>query len=153
MYWLAPSTAGLRQFQTLFYFWSAVRSNLTDTHDQIFLRGHSDTVMVLQMSPSVCCHPPAATAARFHPRSFHLQGKLLASGQAGADSDVLVWDAEDSSLLFRLEEHDHGAYCIVQPAMRLAVNACRLPLFTPNMPWLQVLWTLHSLMMSDCSSL
>ena len=89
-----------------------VKSSLTDTHDQTFLRGHTDTVMVLQMSPSVRWQsspssPPTRPAHRTAPRHVS-QGKLLASGQAGTESDVLVWDAESNELLYRLEEHDGG---------------------------------------------
>lgn len=36
------------------------------------------------------------------------QGRLLATGQAGADSDVVVWEAETGKVVYRFEEHDHG---------------------------------------------
>ena len=70
---------------------AVVISDLTDPHDQSFLRGHDDTVTCLALSPS---------------------GGLVASGQTGANADVCVWDFEARALLFRCPEHDHGVACV-----------------------------------------
>ena len=37
-----------------------------------------------------------------------MPARLIASGQGGHNSDVLVWNFEDRSVLFRFAEHDHG---------------------------------------------
>ena len=134
-----------------------VKSALADTHDQTFLRGHNDTVMVLQLSPSVSQEHGARLAPSHHTLrrraslpglhwyNSRLQGKLLASGQAGKDSDVLVWDTTTNELLYRFEEHDGGESLLAclaylqSPATHTAVS---LPF--------QVLWTLPFQMMSDC---
>ncbi|OQR89815.1 hypothetical protein ACHHYP_06029 [Achlya hypogyna] len=62
-------------------------ASLTDPHNQVFLRGHDGNISALAMSPS---------------------GALLASGQYGANSDVLVWEYASRRLLYRLSEHDVG---------------------------------------------
>jgi len=66
---------------------SVVVCDLADPHDQVFLRGHDNDITCLVLSPS---------------------GRYVASGQSGYNSDVVVWDFESKSLLYRLSEHDHG---------------------------------------------
>lgn len=70
---------------------SVVINDLTDPHQQIFLRGHDDHISCMAMSKS---------------------GRLLASGQIGDNSDVCVWDVTKKNLLYRLSEHYHGISCL-----------------------------------------
>ena len=58
-----------------------------DPHQQTFFRGHDDNVSCLALSSS---------------------GRFVASGQRGKSSDVIVWDYEARSSIFRCEEHDAG---------------------------------------------
>ncbi|OQS03482.1 cleavage induced hypothetical protein [Thraustotheca clavata] len=62
-------------------------ASLSDPHNQVFLRGHDGNISALAMSPS---------------------GALLASGQHGSNSDVIVWDYNSRKLLYRFSEHDYG---------------------------------------------
>ncbi|RHY34592.1 hypothetical protein DYB32_000807, partial [Aphanomyces invadans] len=64
-----------------------VIASLSDPHNQVFLRGHDANITCLTMSPT---------------------GRYLASGQAGSNADILVWDYASRQLLFRLSEHDFG---------------------------------------------
>jgi WD40 repeat protein len=64
---------------------SVVIGDLIDPHLQHFLRSHDDTITSISLSP---------------------QGRLIASGQRGEHSDVLVWDYGSRQLLYRFEEHD-----------------------------------------------
>jgi WD40 repeat protein len=64
---------------------NVVIGDLIDPHLQHFLRGHDDCVTCLALSPS---------------------GQYIASGQRGENSDVIVWDYANRSLLYRFEEHD-----------------------------------------------
>ncbi len=64
---------------------SVVVGDLIDPHQQDFLRGHDDVVTSIALSS---------------------QGRLIASGQKGERSDVVVWDYDSRSLLYRFEEHD-----------------------------------------------
>ena len=74
-----------------------VVSQLKNTHNQTFLRGHDDLITCLDVSSS---------------------GALIASGQTGDNADVVVWEylpgAADESQppsgreLYRLQEHDGG---------------------------------------------
>eukprot|EP00906_Rhabdomonas_costata_P031743 RCo044797 len=64
-----------------------VVGDVQDPHNQSFLRGHDDDVTALAVSST---------------------GRLVASGQRGANADVVVWDFEDRRVRFRLDEHDHG---------------------------------------------
>jgi WD40 repeat protein len=68
-----------------------VVGNLTDPNGQIFLRGHDDNVTCVGLSPS---------------------GSLIASGQRGYNSDVLIWDFSSQTLKYRLSEHDHQIVCL-----------------------------------------
>eukprot|EP00164_Ancoracysta_twista_P003295 GFYU01004401.1.p1 GENE.GFYU01004401.1~~GFYU01004401.1.p1 ORF type:complete len:617 (-),score=197.08 GFYU01004401.1:136-1986(-) len=65
---------------------SVVIADISDPHNQTFLRGHDDNISCLSMSKT---------------------GRLLASGQVGENSDVVVWDFETRKPLYRLSEHDH----------------------------------------------
>ena len=58
-----------------------------DPHKQTFFRGHDDSISCLTVSSS---------------------GGIIASGQDGAESDVIVWDYEAKEVMFRCEEHRHG---------------------------------------------
>jgi WD40 repeat protein len=62
--------------------------DLIDTQSQVFMRQHDDFVTSIALSSS---------------------GNMLASGQTGANNgnaDVLVWDFEQRTVLYRLEELD-----------------------------------------------
>ena len=65
--------------------------NLSDAHEQQFLRGHDDNVTCLFVSRT---------------------GRWLVSGQRGVNANVCVWRFEDRALVFRLEEHDFGVKCV-----------------------------------------
>jgi WD40 repeat protein len=64
---------------------NVVVGDLIDPHLQHFLRGHDDAVTSVALSS---------------------RGRLIASGQRGERSDVLVWDYESRQQLYRFEEHD-----------------------------------------------
>lgn len=40
------------------------------------------------------------------------KGRMIAAGEDGVRSDVVVWKAADRSLLFRFSEHDNGVLCL-----------------------------------------
>lgn len=64
-----------------------VASSMSDTHDQRFFNGHDDFVTCLAVSHN---------------------GNLLASGQQGANADLVLWDYNTGELKFRWQEHDYG---------------------------------------------
>jgi len=64
-----------------------VVTDLSDPHNQIFLRGHDGPITCIAMSPS---------------------GAYLCSGQTGTNADVIVWNFETKTLLHRFNVHDHG---------------------------------------------
>ena len=64
-----------------------VIADFNDPHQQEFLRGHDDDISTLSVSPS---------------------GNLIASGQQGTNSDVIIWDYASRQIKFRFSEHDHG---------------------------------------------
>jgi WD40 repeat protein len=64
-----------------------VIGELEDPHKQRFLRGHAERLTCLALSPS---------------------GRLIASGEGGDDSDIVVWDFEKGTELYRLQEHNGG---------------------------------------------
>ena len=64
-----------------------VIADFNDPHQQEFLRGHDDDISSLSVSPS---------------------GNLIASGQQGTNSDVIIWDYASRQIKFRFSEHDHG---------------------------------------------
>lgn len=66
-------------------------SDLSDPHNQVFLRGHDDNITCMSLSPS---------------------GRYIASGQKGENSDVIVWDFDEKKLLYRLQSHDSGIACV-----------------------------------------
>eukprot|EP00762_Andalucia_godoyi_P002084 ANDGO_02593.mRNA.1 Cilia- and flagella-associated protein 52 len=63
----------------------------TSDSQQTFLRGHDSDVSAITLSSS---------------------GRLLASGQRGLDSDIVIWDVDARRAAYRLEEHDHGISCL-----------------------------------------
>ena len=64
-----------------------VACDKSDPHKQTFFRGHDADITCLTVSKS---------------------GRFIASGQAGQESDVIVWDYENKSMMFRCQEHDNG---------------------------------------------
>jgi WD40 repeat protein len=64
-----------------------VLNSFSDPHQQCFLRGHTDYISSVHISPS---------------------GRWIASGQQGAESDVIVWSYETKDIKYRLEEHQFG---------------------------------------------
>jgi len=64
-----------------------VIASLSDSNAQSFLRGHDDHIQCLAVSSS---------------------GRLIASGQGGHNSDVIVWDVDSKSRIYTLQEHDNG---------------------------------------------
>ncbi|CAM9768810.1 unnamed protein product [Chrysoparadoxa australica] len=70
---------------------NVVIGSLTDPHEQVILDGHDSKVTCLSLSKA---------------------GRFIASGQAGENADVLVWDCESRALVYRLSEHDHGIACV-----------------------------------------
>lgn len=64
-----------------------VVADLSDPHNQVFLRGHDDFITTISVSPS---------------------GRYIASGNRGENADVIVWDFEEKRLLYRMQSHDHG---------------------------------------------
>jgi WD40 repeat protein len=65
---------------------SIVVGNLNDPHNQSFLTAHDDLITCLSVSNA---------------------GGLLASGQKGDNSDILIWDYSTKKAMFRLSEHDY----------------------------------------------
>lgn len=65
---------------------NVVIGDLIDPHAQDMLSKHDDLVSCLTLSPS---------------------GTLIASGQKGQNSDIIVWDYLTKKVVFRFEEHDH----------------------------------------------
>lgn len=70
---------------------SIIIGDINDPHNQHFLRGHDDQITCLALSND---------------------GRLIASGQRGDNSDILLWDYETKKAVFRLSEHDHEVSCI-----------------------------------------
>lgn len=66
---------------------SVVLSDLSDEHDQKFFWGHDSNVSCIAYSKS---------------------GNLVATGQYGFNSDVLVWDVFKNELVYHFSEHDVG---------------------------------------------
>lgn len=65
--------------------------DLSDPHEQSFLKGHDDFVTCVAVSN---------------------RGHLAASGQQGANADVILWDLETKTQKFCFQEQDHGIDCI-----------------------------------------
>ena len=70
---------------------SIIVGDLNDPHNQHFLRAHDDQITCLAVSNA---------------------GALLASGQRGDNSDILLWDYQNKKAIFRLSEHDHEVACL-----------------------------------------
>jgi WD40 repeat protein len=64
-----------------------VIAEMNDPNKQYFLRGHDDEVTTIAVSHN---------------------GRLIASGQKGENSDILVWDYQTRRKLFTLSEHDYS---------------------------------------------
>jgi len=64
-----------------------VIAEMNDPNKQYFLRGHDNEVRTISLSKN---------------------GKLLASGQKGENSDILVWDYHSRRILYTLSEHDYA---------------------------------------------
>jgi WD40 repeat protein len=64
---------------------SIIVGDINDPHNQHFLRGHDDQITCLTLSNS---------------------GSLIASGQRGDNSDIILWDYQSKKAVFRLSEHD-----------------------------------------------
>jgi WD40 repeat protein len=65
---------------------SLVIGDLIDAHTQEFLRQHDDAITAIAVSSS---------------------GRMIASGQQGENSDVIIWDFETKKVMHTLEEHDY----------------------------------------------
>jgi len=65
---------------------SIVVGDLTDPHNQSFLTAHDDQITSIAIS---------------------YQGHLMATGQKGDNSDIVIWDYQARRAIFRLSEHDH----------------------------------------------
>jgi WD40 repeat protein len=70
---------------------SIIVGDINDPHNQHFLRGHDDQITCLALSHG---------------------GKLIASGQRGDNSDILIWDYDSKKAIFRLSEHDYEVACL-----------------------------------------
>ena len=62
-----------------------VLAELNDANSQEFLRGHDDEITSMTLSHS---------------------GSLIASGQLGINSDLIIWGFEERKIIFKLAEHD-----------------------------------------------
>ena len=66
-------------------------AEMNDPNKQKLLRGHDDVVTCIALSHN---------------------GKLLASGQRGENSDIFVWDYDSGNILYTLSEHDYEVSCL-----------------------------------------
>jgi len=66
-------------------------TEMNEPNKQSILRGHDDVVTCMTLSNN---------------------GKLLATGQKGNNSDVLVWDYEQRRIIYKLSEHDYEISCL-----------------------------------------
>eukprot|EP00397_Hematodinium_sp_SG-2012_P029441 GEMP01031101.1.p1 GENE.GEMP01031101.1~~GEMP01031101.1.p1 ORF type:complete len:617 (+),score=113.83 GEMP01031101.1:24-1874(+) len=81
-------------------------SSITDKHSQTFLSPKHDAfVTCLAVSPD---------------------GKFAASGQAGQNADVILWDLDERQLKFRFQEHDYGVdtLCFTHDSAYLVSCGC-----------------------------
>jgi len=74
--------AGASLSTGLFGGWAVLQDDPTK---QVQLRGHDDEVTAFAMCPN---------------------GSMLATGQKGKNSDVVIWDTQQLSQKFRFQEHD-----------------------------------------------
>jgi WD40 repeat protein len=70
---------------------NVIITDLMDSAKQEFLRGHTENVTCISVSPS---------------------GALIASGQQGDESNVFVWDFETRKRIFCIEEHDGAVQAV-----------------------------------------
>ena len=68
-----------------------VTTDMNEPNKQSILRGHDDLVTCMTLSNN---------------------GKMLATGQKGDNSDILVWDYEEKKVIFKLSEHDYEISCL-----------------------------------------
>jgi len=68
-----------------------VSTEMNEPNKQSILRGHDDVVTCMTLSNN---------------------GKLLATGQKGDNSDILVWEYEQKRIIFKLSEHDYEISCL-----------------------------------------
>lgn len=68
-----------------------VIAEMNDPNKQKILKGHDDEVTCIALSHD---------------------GKLLASGQKGENSDIFVWEYETRKILYTLSEHDYAVTCL-----------------------------------------
>ena len=66
---------------------SIVTGSLSDPHNQHFLTAHDDLITCVAVSN---------------------YGGLIASGQKGDNSDVVIWDYAQKKAVYRLSEHDYA---------------------------------------------
>ncbi len=64
-----------------------VISDVSDFHDQTFLRGHDEDVTTMKVSES---------------------GKYLITGQRGRNADVCLWNLEEQRIVLRMTDHEKG---------------------------------------------
>eukprot|EP00933_Yihiella_yeosuensis_P070649 TRINITY_DN78795_c0_g1_i1.p1 TRINITY_DN78795_c0_g1~~TRINITY_DN78795_c0_g1_i1.p1 ORF type:complete len:613 (+),score=88.29 TRINITY_DN78795_c0_g1_i1:61-1899(+) len=65
--------------------------DLNDPHEQVFLHGHDDFITCLAVSHG---------------------GHMCASGQQGANADVILWSLDSRRQLHCFQEQDHGIDCV-----------------------------------------
>jgi WD40 repeat protein len=82
----------------------AVVNSMTDPHSQTFLRGHRGNISVMALGNTAGGGNGAGAGAS----SSSAGRPLLATGERGFDSDVVVWDLTAGTVLHRFQEHDHG---------------------------------------------
>ena len=68
-----------------------VIAEMNDPNKQKLMRGHDDVVTCIALSHN---------------------GKLLASGQRGENSDIFVWDYDTGNIIYTLSEHDYEVSCL-----------------------------------------
>ncbi len=68
-----------------------VVTEMNEPNKQLIMRGHDDLVTCMTLSNN---------------------GKMLATGQKGENSDIIVWEYETKKVLFKLSEHDYEISCL-----------------------------------------
>lgn len=66
-------------------------AEMNDPNKQKLIRGHDDVITCIALSNN---------------------GKLIASGQKGENSDILLWDYVTRNVIFTLSEHDYEVSCL-----------------------------------------
>jgi WD40 repeat protein len=65
--------------------------DINNPHEQAFLQGHDDFITCVAVSHN---------------------GRYCASGSQGANSDVILWDLDSKTEVYKWEEQDHGIDCV-----------------------------------------